>query len=695
MSRGHVLLATPESIEAQALGAPEAAGTRPRDLLLLLPVLAAWGVAVALTTPDESVVRPDPAWAHGLREALRELLDETAGSRRFATGLVGGIAVGVTETLADEDVARMRVAGLAHVTAVSGGNVAVVLAMVRGLLGAGGVDWRLRPPVELAAVWGFTLLVGGEVTVIRAALMLTLVILLRPRGGGGGLPGLLAAVLLALAWQPALARDAGFAMSVAATAGLVVFTAPLRGGLGRVLPGPVTDVLAPTLAATASVQPLLILMDADGAGLHQVLANLLALPAVPAITAAGVLATLLAGWAPPVAALVIWLAAWPAGWVAVVAQIAAARPLGRLPWPEGPVGAGAWTVAVVLLALATVRGGRHLPGRWTRRPRLLLGLAVGITAGVALVTATGDVLRAARLPADAAIVQCDVGQGDALLLRGSRGTMLIDTGEDDAAIRRCLVDAGVDRLDAVVLTHSDRDHVGSAHAVAQAAEVGAVLVPAVDDPALDRAADALSADRVLRLGRDQRGAVGDIIWRVLHPEATAARSAPAPGRSGSDESAADADRNAASLVLRLEVRGLAVLALGDLGRDEQRLVAGRLAAGLAPVDVVKVAHHGSRDHDPGLYRTAAAAVALVSVGRDNRYGHPHPDLLASATAAGTRVLRTDRHGVVALLPGAGDGAEGGQRVAVWCEQSCPATVGAALGRPAPRAAVIDLSRGAP
>jgi competence protein ComEC len=690
-----VLLATPESIEAQALGAPEAAGTRPRDLLLLLPVLAAWGVAVALTTPDESVVRPDPAWAHGLREALRELLDETAGSRRFATGLVGGIAVGVTETLADEDVARMRVAGLAHVTAVSGGNVAVVLAMVRGLLGAGGVDWRLRPPVELAAVWGVHAARRrrGDRDPRGAHA--------HPRhpaatpGRGGGLPGLLAAVLLALAWQPALARDAGFAMSVAATAGLVVFTAPLRGGLGRVLPGPVTDVLAPTLAATASVQPLLILMDADGAGLHQVLANLLALPAVPAITAAGVLATLLAGWAPPVAALVIWLAAWPAGWVAVVAQTAAARPLGRLPWPEGPVGAGAWTVAVVLLALATVRGGRHLPGRWTRRPRLLLGLAVGITAGVALVTATGDVLRAARLPADAAIVQCDVGQGDALLLRGSRGTMLIDTGEDDAAIRRCLADAGVDRLDAVVLTHSDRDHVGSAHAVAQAAEVGAVLVPAVDDPALDRAADALSADRVLRLGRDQRGAVGDITWRVLHPEATAARSAPAPGRSGSDESAAETDRNAASLVLRLEVRGLAVLALGDLGRDEQRLVAGRLAAGLAPVDVVKVAHHGSRDHDPGLYRTAAAAVALVSVGRDNRYGHPHPDLLASATAAGTRVLRTDRHGVVALLPGAGDGAEGGQRVAVWCEQSCPATVGAALGRPAPRAAVIDLSRGAP
>lgn len=235
------------------------------------------------------------------------------------------------------------------------------------------------------------------------------------------------------------------------------------------------------------------------------------------------------------------------------------------------------------------------------------------------------------LPPQWSMIACDIGQGDAVLLRSAGAIALIDTGPEPGPLAVCLDRAGVDRIDLLVLTHFDLDHTGGLSAVE--GRVDTVLHgPAHDDeyllePLITSGAHPLEASSGLG------GALGDARWRVLWPPA---RSAAFP--SGND----------ASVVL--DVRGGGIppaLLLGDLSASPQRALLASAALD-PPYAVVKVAHHGSADQDEALYREAAASTALVSVGADNSYGHPRDEILQVLAGLGTTVARTDRDGLIAL-----------------------------------------------
>ncbi|WP_137843474.1 ComEC/Rec2 family competence protein [Microbacterium sp. 2FI] len=597
-------------------------------------ILASRGIEI-VRAPQDAL-----ATAAALRSGL---VSAVAGLPGDGAGLVPGLAVGDTTAVSSDLDAAMKASSLSHLTAVSGANCAIVVGIAVVLAALLGAGRRVRVACGLAALAGFVLLVTPEPSVVRAAVMAAIamlgLVLGRP---SSGLAILAVAVVVVLVGDPWLAPSLGFALSVTATASLLLFARPLADGLTRVLPRALALALAVPLAAQLACGPLLILITPD-VPLAGVLANLLAAPAAPVATIVG-LAACLAAPLPAVQSGLAAIAWLPASWIAGTARTVSALPGATATWIEG--WAGAVILALVGAALGIVIGlGR---GRSRARERVrwmaLLALAtvVGIVAGS---SALAGVAGRWTLPSQWSILACDVGQGDAVLVRSAGAIALIDTGPDPKALDACLARAGIVHIDLLVLTHFDADHVGGLEAVA--GRVGTVLhgPPGDGDDAILGALEGGGAD-LLAADTGATGALGDARWHVLWPQA-ASRAFP-PG-------------NDASVVL--EIRGgavPAVLLLGDLSASPQRAIAasGLLARSYA---VVKVAHHGSADQHAALYRAVQPSIGLITVGSGNDYGHPRAEVLAELDALGARIARTDRDGMVAVW-------SVGDEAALWRER---------------------------
>ncbi len=560
-----------------------------------------------------------------VRSAARTLPDRPAG-------LLPGLVVGDTTAMDPASTAEFRRAGLSHLTAVSGANVAIVVALVLWPLRARGADRRVQAAVAVLAIVGFVVLARPGASVLRAAVMGGVAALALASGRSrAAVPALAASVVLLLLTAPELASDAGFALSVAATAGIVLVSPSWSRALReRRLPRPVTDALAVSAAAGLVTAPLVAALS----GVVSVVslpANLLAAPAVAPATVLGLLAALVSPVLPAGADALCWLAGWPVRWLVLVAERAAAVPDGATGWPAGAPGA-------VLLALL-IGGAAWALLRWPRLRVLALAALVGV---LLLGWPLRQVDRGWPL-ADTVAVACDVGQGDALVLPTGPGeAVLVDAGPDGVLVAGCLDRLGVRRLPLVLLSHLDADHVaGLAGALAGRLvdEVATGALSPTDDrvPRLEQVVAAAGAGHVV-LAPGERRAVGAAEVEVLAPD---------PARA-----VAGAEPNDLSMVARVTVRGVRLLLTGDLGAEaEARLVADGTDLS---ADVLKVPHHGSADADPGFLAASGAVVALVSVGADNSYGHPADRLLDWLAADGMRTYRTDSDGDLAVVGRAGE-----------------------------------------
>lgn len=547
-------------------------------------------------------------------------------------GLLPGLVVGDTAAMQPGVTADFRRAGLGHLTAVSGANVAIVLALLLWPLRRRSVDRRWQAVAGVLGLVGFVLLARPSPSVLRAAAMGAVTLLALATGRTRvAVPALAASVCVLLLVDPALAADGGFALSVAATAGIVLLAPAWSRSLRRRgVPGPLADALAVGAAAGLVTAPLV-------AGLSGVVslvslpANLLAAPAVAPATVLGLLAVLAGPVSPAVADLLVWAAGWPTRWLVLVADRAAAVPDGAGGWPAG------WGGAVLLASL--VAAGATVLVRWPRTRPLALAAAVGV---VALGWPVRQVADGWPVP-DTVVVACDVGQGDALVLPTAPGeAVLVDAGPDPELVDGCLRRLGVDRLPLVLLSHLDADHVTGLAGALGGRAVGqvatGVLAPTEGRIGGIAAVAAAAGAELVVLPAGTVLTEGSATVEVLAPDQAAAR----PG----------VDPNALSMLARVTQRGVRVLFTGDLGADaEARLLADHvdLAA-----DVLKVPHHGSGDADPAFLAATGARVALVSVGADNPYGHPAGRTLDRLTGDGMQVHRTDLEGDVAVVGEAGD-----------------------------------------
>ena len=582
------------------------------------------------------VAAPPPwlSWAAGLRIGFA---DAARGLGGDGAALVPGLAIGDTSAVGESLDAAMKASSLSHLTAVSGANCALVTAAAFLLAGLCRVRRAGRILAAVLALAGFIVLVTPQPSVIRAGAMAVVVLAALAMGRpGGGVTALAVAVIALLALDPWLARDYGFALSAAATAGLLLLTTPLSTRLSRVMPAPLAVVLAVPLAAQLTCQPILVLLD-PAIALYGVPANLLAAPAAPVGTVVGLLGCLVLPALPSVGMAFLQVAWLPASWIALVAHGAAGLPAGRLPWVPDAPGAlllVASTALALWLAVAPPRGA------WLRVPAAgLLVVAVAVPLGASV---GGPLVGAATRPSGWDVAGCDIGQGDAILVRSAGATALIDTGPEPAALERCLTMLGIERIDLLVITHWDADHAGGAGAVV--GRVDTVIHGPPDGDRSDRVLEPLAraGAELVEVVAGHRGELGDARWRVVWPEPRAV-----PG-------------NDASVVVDLDAPGYRGVFLGDLGEEAQlRLLR---SVDLGAVDLVKVAHHGSADQSEALYRELGATVGVIGVGADNGYGHPTDRLLDLLTATGTTPVRTDRSGTLVLT------ADGSGGFGLWTER---------------------------
>ena len=586
-------------------------------------------VAGVLTGASDPRLHSEPGvwWraAGAVRESIRESVSGRPDDQRaLVPALVDGDDAALDPGLEDD----FRTTGLTHLTAVSGTNLTLLVGFLLALARWGGVRGRWLTLVAAAGVVGFLLVARTEPSVLRAAAMGTVgLVALGANGRQRALRGLGVAMVALLMVQPTLATSPGFALSVLATAGIVLLAPGWRDRLTRWLPRWAAEAVAVPAAAQLACTP--VIAGLSGAvSLVAVPANLLVAPVVGPATVLGLAGGLLGLVSAPLGHLCGLLAGWCVAWIVVVARAGAALPVAEVGWGTGPL-ALIMLVALCLLVVVVTPWVAQRPA--TGVPFALLAVVV---VCVRLPTPGWP-------PAGWVLAMCDIGQGDGLVLRaGPHEAVVVDAGPDPRLIDACLRRLDVDRVPLVVLTHFHADHVDGLSGVLDGRPVGEVWTTSLLDPpdAVDEVVESAGESGVMAtLPSETVTRVGDVTLQVLWPRSGPPVLGPGDGSTAND----------ASVVLLVEVRGVRILLTGDVEPPGQAALAHDLPG--LEVDVLKVPHHGSRYQDLDWLTSLHADLALVSVGADNDYGHPAGDVLAALEAAGATVARTDEDGDLVVV----------------------------------------------
>jgi competence protein ComEC len=549
---------------------------------------------------------------------------------RDVRGPVAALLLGRTSELDRGMVARFRRGGLYHLLVVSGLHVVLAAGLALLLLGLFGVEGKSRDLALLAVVALFVVVAGAKPPAVRAGLVVGIFLatrlLERPITGVQAI-GLSALVLFLV--DPAEAFSVGTILTFAAVGGIALFAGPIRALLPA-RPAWLCSGFAVALAAECATAPVLFWrfnLVAVGAWATAPLA----IPVAAGLIGVGGLLLLCGAAGIPPGPLP---AAFAAG--SRTLEFLAERASGAAYLRPTPPLSAVCIVGVLILVAGLARGALRACAAVA---------AAALFATLALRPGPGG-------PAAGFSVEAlDVGQGDAILVRWKRRAILVDGGGpfDLAAtdfgrtrLLPKLLDRGVTRLDAVLLTHPHPDHALGLFAVLEELQVDAFWRSAGEDEGkLDARLEALAARRrvpVRILESGESFAMDGARLRVLH--------------SGGRRRKADGINNQ-SVVAVFECDRRTALLTGDAGTPtEEELLDG---GALGSVDLLKVGHHGSRTStSPRFLGTIRPRVALLSCGRRNRFGHPAPETLAVLRAARVPVLRTDARSDsrVDLTPGA-------------------------------------------
>lgn len=593
------------------------------------------GEATLLATPPQGLMHQVHRW----RGEVRDRFGAALGDAPYA-GILAALAVGEQRAIPPAQWEVFRRTGVAHLVSISGLHVSLLAMLAGGMVGWGwrrvpacALRWPAHKAAALAALGAgvaYALLAGMGIPVQRAAIMLAVAAAALIGGRALAPSRILALALLAvLVFDPWAVLAAGFWLSFGAVAVILFVLGGRAAGRGG-WRGAVRIQLAITLAM---VPALLLLFQSFP--LLSPLANAVAIPLVSFVITPLVLLAV------PLPFEELLLAAHAAATPMMHVLEGLAR-LDGAQWQQAAP--PAWLVLAASVASAVLLLPRATPAK---------------LAGVAVLAALLAWQPPRPLQGAFAATVLDVGQGLAVHVQTATRDLLFDAGPPyggaaDAGSRVVvpyLQARGVRRLDAMLLSHEDSDHVGGARSVLEALPVAAVLVGEAHAAPRWAQGPAAAADvRPCRAGEQWEW--DGVRFELLHP--AAADGARASGRHGNDR----------SCVLKVTAAAGALLLTGDVTAAAEAAVLGRFGAARLASTVVVSAHHGSRSSSSPPFVDATRPLAVVhSAGHRNPFGHPHAAVSARWAAVGARNLRTDRDGAIGLRFGATAGA--GVEVQPW------------------------------
>ena len=565
--------------------------------------------------------------------ARNKTAEAVLGISDDSKALVLGLTDGDTQFLSKPLNAQLKTLSLTHLNAVSGANCAIVVTAVFGLLALVGFGRRIRVFGALFALAAYLVLVGNQPSVIRAAAMACIALLAVSTGRRAlGLNVLGLGVLLLLCVFPNLAVNFGFALSALATWGVIQLAPAVQEKLQVILPNWLALMVAVSISAQLACLPVLVLLQTNYS-VFSTVANVLVEPAVPIITVLGVVGALVAQIWVPLATPLFWLASIPAQYLVGITRYFSSIPA-YIDWPAGGLGV---TLAIALVWSVAQFTLGHGKSRW-----FALIAIMAIFVGFASAGVAGYFKSSGFASGEWFYVACDVGQGDATVIRSQGHVAVIDAGRDPEPVNSCLRRLGVQQIDLLVLTHFDLDHVGGVAGVLDHRQIKqAFFTSFIDDrPGAQATQDAVAKAGipVRKVSQGDSGTLGEFDWLVLSPHA-----------GGADA----LDSNDGSVTMYFHSARVNIITLADLPETGQLRLANerftwwRSEYRRQPL-IMKVSHHGSADQFPEFIEWLKPQVATISVGLGNTYGHPTQRTLNLLRATGSQILRTDLQGAISL-----------------------------------------------
>jgi competence protein ComEC len=587
--RGYRLRSPARLISSEAQFKEILPGQKIRVQVIVQPSKEGRVAALLINKGSFVVLSPPSRWAKSL-DRIRDGLRAASGTGDSGA-LIPGMVLGDTSLQSATFKNEMRRSGLTHLVAVSGANFAIVSTFILYLMQFVFRKIPLRLGATAVFLIAFIALVRPSPSVLRAAAMAAVLLIAQgTHRGRDSLPALgfaIAAVVVADPWQ---VRDPGFALSVLATAGLLIAAPSLVEKFSAVMPKPLAIVIATPLAATLFCSPVIVAISGQ-LSVMSIVANVFAAPAVAPITIVGFVAGLISPALPSLSHLLLWCVKPLAAWVAWIASVISDYSVITF-----ATGAKGFFIIAGVLALG-----------------YFLNRKVVITALLILVAISWLL----RFPGgDWQVANCDVGQGDSMVVNlGDHRAIVIDTGPDPIAEDRCLHQLGIKKIELLILTHVHADHVGG-----------------VDGALRDRSVMAqwfgnVRAGTRATFASDRGPVTVEVLW---------------PQGQWADEQTSDPNNSSIAIVLRTPDYSLFA------GGDMEPLTQAQIAPLVGRVDIYKVCHHGSRFQDESFTRALSPTISVISVGEGNSYGHPAPQTIQSLTRLGSRVLRTDLDGAIAI-----------------------------------------------
>ena len=569
--------------------------------------------ALLITRKEIQILTPPSTWAKALGK-IRSGLRIHSGTGD-AGALIPGMVLGDTSKQTPEFKNEMKRSGLIHLVAVSGANFAIVSSFVLWCMQFLFRRNKYRIIATAIALMCFIALVRPSPSVLRAAAMAAVLLSAQfVKRTTDSIPALgfaIAAVVIGDPWQ---SRDAGFALSVLATAGLLLFAPVIQARLSH--HQKLAGAVAPPIAAMVFCSPIVVALSGYLSPIS-ILANLLAAPLVAPVTIVGFIAALISPFAPFITGGLLFIIRIPAGLIVAIAGWSSRFPV--LTIHNGAIG----FVIVTTITFAILL----FKNNWRRTTAVLLVVILTLT-------------WIQRWPASGwQIANCDVGQGDSMVINLQHGKgIVIDVGPDPATVDKCLQDLGIREIPLLILSHFHADHVGGLEGLLRSRKVDQVWISNNSQPIFEstRSLSLLQKSKIVTVQKGLIAQISGITFEVLWPQSAIQNFESLPG-DGSEI-------NNSSIALLVSTTDWSMFTAGDLEPPAQS----EILKSARKVDIYKVCHHGSRYQNLQLMSALSAQIAVISVGVKNSYGHPSPKTIAALTRLGTQVVRTDMDGAVAI-----------------------------------------------